>query len=72
MPHHFQHAIVAVEDKDFYNHGGIDPLGIVRAAWTDLVEREVVQGGSTITQQLVKNVYAGEYVTDPETDQTTM
>ena len=71
MPRHFQHAIVAVEDKDFYEHGGIDPLGIVRAAWTDLVEREVVQGGSTITQQLVKNVYAGEYVTDPETDQTT-
>jgi penicillin-binding protein 1A len=67
MPKHLQRAVIAVEDQDFYAHPGIDVFGILRAAWTDLVQREIVQGGSTITQQLVKNVYAGEYVEDPET-----
>ena len=67
MPKHLQHAVIAVEDQDFYAHPGIDPFGILRAAWTDVVQGEIVQGGSTITQQLVKNVYAGEYVEDPET-----
>jgi penicillin-binding protein 1A len=65
MPEHLREAVIAVEDEDFYSHPGFDPLGIVRAAWTDLVRGEVVQGGSTITQQLVKNVYAGTYVDDP-------
>ncbi|MEX2422058.1 MAG: biosynthetic peptidoglycan transglycosylase, partial [Actinomycetota bacterium] len=67
MPTHLQRAVIAVEDQDFYDHPGVDMFGIVRAAWTDLVAGELVQGGSTITQQLVKNVYAGEYVTDPDT-----
>ena len=71
MPRHLQNAVIAVEDKDFREHGGIDPFGILRAAWTDLVERQIVQGGSTITQQLVKNVYAGTYETDPETGGST-
>ncbi|HZD17137.1 MAG TPA: transglycosylase domain-containing protein, partial [Actinomycetota bacterium] len=71
MPISVRNAVIAVEDKDFYEHPGIDPIGIIRAAWTDLVAREVVQGGSTITQQLVKNVYAGNYVEDPETGETT-
>ena len=71
MPKTLQHAVIAVEDNDFYQHPGIDPIGIVRAAWTDLVTGEVVQGGSTITQQLVKNVYAGQYVEDPMTNQQT-
>jgi penicillin-binding protein 1A len=71
MPKMLQHAVIAAEDKDFYHHPGIDPLGIVRAAWTDLVKHEVVQGGSTITQQLVKNVYAGEYVENPKTGEET-
>ncbi|HET8526046.1 MAG TPA: transglycosylase domain-containing protein, partial [Actinomycetota bacterium] len=71
MPEQLQHAVVSVEDQDFYSHPGIDVLGIVRAAWTDLVEREIVQGGSTITQQLVKNVYAGQYVEDPKTGEQT-
>jgi penicillin-binding protein 1A len=57
-----QHAVLATEDAGFYDHPGIDVQGIVRAAWTDLVKHETVVGASTITQQLVKNVYAGQYV----------
>jgi penicillin-binding protein 1A len=67
MPRSLRDAVIAAEDKDFYEHGGVDPIGIVRAAWTDLVARDTVQGGSTITQQVVKNVYAGTYEEDPET-----
>ena len=69
MPVSLRNAVIAAEDKGFYEHPGIDPIGIVRAAWTDLVARDTVQGGSTITQQVVKNVYAGTYETDPETGQ---
>ena len=50
-------ATVAVEDKRFWEHGGIDPMGITRALWEDLRAGKVVQGGSTITQQLVRNLY---------------
>ena len=50
-------ATIAIEDRRFYQHGGIDPEGIVRAAWADLRAGKVVQGGSTITQQLVRNLY---------------
>lgn len=50
-------AIVSIEDVRFYNHWGIDPRAIARALWTDLKEREFAQGGSTLTQQLVKNFY---------------
>jgi len=52
-------AIVAVEDRRFYEHRGVDLRGIFRAVWADVRNKEVVQGGSTITQQLVKNVYTG-------------
>jgi penicillin-binding protein 1A len=69
MPKHLRNAVIAVEDSEFYDHPGFDPIGIIRAAWTDLVRQEIVQGASTITQQLVKNRYAGEYVTDPDTGQ---
>jgi Membrane carboxypeptidase/penicillin-binding protein len=61
-----QNAVIAVEDHGFYSHLGVDPIGIVRAAWTDLIKHQTVQGGSTITQQLVKNVYAGHYVKNPD------
>ncbi|HWL90404.1 MAG TPA: transglycosylase domain-containing protein, partial [Actinomycetota bacterium] len=61
MPQHLRDAILAVEDARFYDHGGVDLKGTLRAAWSDLVARETVQGGSTITQQLVKRVYAGHY-----------
>ncbi|MFL5962620.1 MAG: PBP1A family penicillin-binding protein [Gaiellaceae bacterium] len=52
-----KHAIVAVEDRRFYEHRGIDLRGMGRALWTDISSRGTVQGGSTITQQFVKNAY---------------
>ncbi|HYY63470.1 MAG TPA: transglycosylase domain-containing protein [Gaiellaceae bacterium] len=50
-------ATVAIEDKRFYKHGGVDYKGILRAAVKDLRAGKLVQGGSTITQQLVRNLY---------------
>ncbi|HEX2048956.1 MAG TPA: transglycosylase domain-containing protein [Acidimicrobiales bacterium] len=52
-------AVVAAEDRKFFLHGGIDPLGIARATWADIRRKGVTQGGSTITQQYVKNAYVG-------------
>ena len=49
-------ALVAIEDKRFYEHGAIDPMGIARALYTNTVAGETLEGGSTITQQLVKNL----------------
>jgi penicillin-binding protein 1A len=49
-----QHAIVAIEDRRFYYHPGIDPIGMIRAAWVNLSARKVDQGGSTLEEQLVK------------------
>ena len=50
-------AVLAAEDRTFFEHGGVDPAGIVRALWTNLRAGGISQGGSTITQQYVKNVY---------------
>ena len=50
-------AVIATEDRRFYHHFGIDPFGLARAALTDLRARQIVQGGSTITQQLAKIVF---------------
>ena len=50
-------AVLASEDRDYFEHGGVDPVGIARAAWTDIRGGEIRQGGSTITQQYVKTVY---------------
>ncbi len=50
-------ATIAIEDRRFYSHGGVDPQGIARAVLADVRARQVVQGGSTITQQLVRNLY---------------
>jgi penicillin-binding protein 1A len=50
-------ATVAIEDRRFYEHGGIDPSGIARAVWSNVRAGKVVEGGSTITQQLVRNLY---------------
>ncbi|MEZ5376718.1 MAG: transglycosylase domain-containing protein [Acidimicrobiales bacterium] len=52
-------AVVATEDKDFFAHEGVDPLGIARALYQDIRERSASQGGSTITQQYVKLTYVG-------------
>jgi penicillin-binding protein 1A len=51
-------AIVAVEDKRFYEHNGVDVHAILRALWADIRSQGVVQGGSTITQQYVQNAYS--------------
>jgi penicillin-binding protein 1A len=50
-------ATVAIEDRRFYHHGGIDPVGILRALVADVTAGRIVQGGSTITQELVRNLY---------------
>ena len=50
-------ATVAIEDRRFYEHGGVDAEGIARALWKNVNAGEVVEGGSTITQQLVRNLY---------------
>ena len=50
-------ALVAVEDRSFYQHHGVAPLAILRALWVNLRSGEVVQGGSTLTQQLAKNFF---------------
>jgi penicillin-binding protein 1A len=50
-------AIVSVEDQRFYEHNGVDVRGIARALWQDVREQGIVEGGSTITQQFVKNAY---------------
>jgi penicillin-binding protein 1B len=57
VPDLLKHAVIAVEDRRFLSHPGFDPLGILRALIANLRQGEVVQGGSTITQQLAKNLY---------------
>ena len=52
-------AIVSVEDQRFYEHNGVDVRGIARALWQDVRQQGIVEGGSTITQQFVKNAYIG-------------
>jgi penicillin-binding protein 1A len=56
IPKTLQRATVAIEDQRFYEHSGVDDQGILRAAVTDLEKGEAVEGGSTITQQLVRNL----------------
>jgi membrane peptidoglycan carboxypeptidase len=59
IPDVVRNAVVAIEDQRFYDHRGIDLRALLRAAYIDAARGEIVQGGSTITQQLVKNVYVG-------------
>ncbi|MBX5451649.1 MAG: transglycosylase domain-containing protein, partial [Thermogemmatispora sp.] len=56
---HLQHAEIAIEDQNFWNNPGYDITGIVRAALDDLTHGRIVSGGSTITQQLIKNAIVG-------------
>lgn len=57
LPDHLIWAVLAVEDRRFYNHFGLDPIGLTRAAVTNAKAGHIVQGGSTITQQLAKNLF---------------
>jgi len=57
LPPYLPRAFVAIEDRRFYSHFGVDPLGLVRAAAANVLHRGVSQGGSTITQQLAKNLF---------------
>ncbi|HAT42097.1 MAG TPA: penicillin-binding protein 1B [Rheinheimera sp.] len=50
-------SLMAVEDRDFYQHHGISPLAVLRALWNNVLAGHTVQGGSTLTQQLAKNMY---------------
>jgi penicillin-binding protein 1A len=64
IPQELRHATVAIEDERFYEHSGVDANAIVRAAFENIEAGKVVQGGSTITQQLVRNLY----ISNPERD----
>ena len=57
LPQTYLDAVVAVEDHRFYEHGGIDPIAICRAAFNDLRTLSLREGGSTITQQVAKNLF---------------
>jgi len=57
LPEHLVQALLAVEDRKFFDHAGVDPLAIARAAMANLGAGKAVQGGSTLTQQLVKNFF---------------
>jgi penicillin-binding protein 1A len=57
MPSYVPKAFVAIEDRRFYDHYGIDPMGIARAVVANVMHRGVAQGGSTLTQQLAKNLF---------------
>src|SRR5580704_181719 len=63
IPLHVQKAFVAAEDKRFYEHQGVDERGLIRAMISNLAKQGRPQGGSTITQQVVKNLLVGDDVT---------
>ncbi len=60
MPSNVRNATVAIEDRRFYQHAGVDVEGVVRAAIKNVSSGETVQGGSTLTMQLVRNLYQGD------------
>jgi penicillin-binding protein 1A len=60
IPEYLSQATIAIEDRPFYRHRGIDPKGIMRAAWVNLQQGGIRQGGSTITQQLARNMWLSQ------------
>lgn len=60
MPEHLINAVIAIEDRRFYYHFGVDPLGLLRAFVVNALEGRVIQGGSTLTQQLAKNLFLSQ------------
>lgn len=60
IPKSMRRAVIAAEDENFYQEEGVSIPAIVRAAWVNIVNHQVLQGGSTITQQYVKDVYTGD------------
>ena len=63
IPLTLDNAFVVMEDRDFYNHDGIDYKAIVRAAIVNQKSNEIAQGASTITQQLARNIFLTQEVT---------
>jgi len=57
LPKTLPQAVIATEDRRFYSHLGLDPIGIARAAWANIRAGRIVQGGSTLTQQAAKNLF---------------
>lgn len=57
VPELFKDTLLLVEDRDFYHHHGVSPLSVLRALWVNALAGRTVQGGSTLTQQLAKNMY---------------
>ena len=57
LPHMYVNSVIAVEDRRFYYHNGVDPVSIFRAVLTDIRQMKLVEGGSTITQQFAKNTF---------------
>jgi penicillin-binding protein 1A len=66
IPEAMQEATIAIEDERFYEHDGVDPNAIARAALENIEAGKIVQGGSTITQQLVRNLYIADPARDLE------
>jgi 1A family penicillin-binding protein len=67
LPVNLQHAVVAVEDGNFYEHPGVDPVGIARALVADIRAGRIVAGGSTITQQLARELLLSKEESDSQT-----
>jgi penicillin-binding protein 1A len=73
LPHHLVDAVVAIEDQRFWVHSGVDARAVARAVQVNLEAGEVVQGGSTITQQYVKNVMlSGEVTLDRKVEEASL
>src|SRR5688572_14346627 len=67
MPLHLQQAVIAIEDQRFYEHDGVDVRAVLRAIVTNATSGEIREGGSTITQQYVKNIIISPGETAPKT-----